>query len=207
MNAIDQFFASLTKVFVHQSREWAEIITRLETRNKYKVLDEDGASIGFIAEQRTELIGALIRMVMRSHRPMHIKVWNEQREELLDIKRPFHFFFSDMTIESQGKIIGHVYQRFAFIFRRYDLADKNGNVFSRIRAPFWRIWTFPVIDARGTERALISKKWGGVLKEIFTDEDKFLVEFKNLDNTQKAIVFASAITVDLDFFEENHSNR
>lgn len=206
-NVINMFFESLNKVYVHQSREWGEILTGFETRNKYKVLDEHGHSIGFIAEQRTGLFGTLIRFMLRSHRPMHIKIWNEQRKELLDINRPFYWFFSDMTIKSDHKVIGRVHQRFAFIFKRYDLEDISGNIFARVRAPFWRLWTFPIFDSRGIQAGVISKKWGGLMKEIFTDEDKFFIEFESFDPIQKAIVFATGISIDLDYFEENHSNR
>lgn len=207
MNVIDMFFASLDKVFVHQSKEWGEIITGFETRNKYKVLDEQGNSIGFIAEQRKGLWALLLRSMLRSHRPLTIKVWDKDRKELMEMNRPFYWFFSDLRVTSEHKTVGHIYRRFAFIFRRYDLADSSGNIFARIRAPFWRIWTFAIIDTHGREIAKISKKWGGVLREIFTDADKFLVELGNLTPSQKAVVFAAGISIDLDFFEENHKRR
>lgn len=207
MNVIDMFFASLNKVFVHQSKEWGEIITGFETRNKYKVLDEQGHSIGFIAEQRKGLWALLLRSMLRSHRPLTIKVLDENRKELMEMNRPFYWFFSDLEITSENKVVGHIYQRFAFIFRRYDLADARGNIFARVRAPFWRIWTFSILNANGNEIAKISKKWGGILREVFTDADKFLIEFEGLTSSQKAVVFAAGISIDLDFFEENHKRR
>ena len=125
----------------------------------------------------------------------------------MEMNRPFYWFFSDLQITSESKVVGHIYQRFAFIFRRYDLADARGNIFARIRAPFWRIWTFTILSANGNEIAKISKKWGGILREVFTDADKFLIEFEGLTSSQKAVVFAAGISIDLDFFEENHNRR
>lgn len=207
MDLLDQFFNNLSQAFVHQSREWGEIITGFETRNKYKVLDESGIEIGFVAEQRKGLLGTLLRFMLRSHRPMHIKVWDKNRAELLDIERPFHWFFSDMTVSSNNRSIGHIRQRFGIIYKKYDVADVNGKIFARVRAPFWRLWTFPIYDLRDKEVGVITKKWGGFLREIFTDEDKFRVDFAKFTALERAVIFATAITIDLDYFEENHSNR
>ena len=207
MDLIDQFFNNLSQVFVHQSREWGEIITGFETRNKYKVLDSSGSQIGFIAEQRNGVWAFILRSMLRSHRPMHIKVWNESRTEILDIQRPFHFFFSDMTVHSEGKLIGHIKQRFGIIYKKYDITDEHDRVFARIRSPLWRLWTFKIFDSRDDEKGIITKKWGGFLREIFTDEDKFMVEFQKFSAQEKALIFSTAITIDLDYFEENHSNR
>lgn len=207
MDLLDQFFNNLSQVFVHQSREWGEIVTGFETRNKYKVLDERSHEIGFIAEQRKGILGTLLRFMLRSHRPMHVKVWNKNREELLDIERPFHWFFSDMTISSNGRVIGHIYQRFGIIFKKYDIVNSSNTVFAKVRAPFWRLWTFPIFDSRGNEKGVITKKWGGFMREIFTDEDKFKIEFSSFSAYEKALLFATAISIDLDYFEENHGNQ
>lgn len=206
MEAGIRFFDGLTQAYVHQMREWTEIITGFETRNKYKILDEKGTELGFIAEQRQGLLNTLFRFMLRSHRPMHIKVWNHLRSEVLDIERPFYWLFSDMQIESEKQVIGHVRQRFSFIYKKYDLIDRSGKPFAFVRAPFWRLWTFPILDFHNQEKGVITKKWGGFMREVFTDEDKFKVEFKSFNSEQKAIIFAAAISIDLDYFEENHSN-
>src|SRR5690606_15330785 len=140
-------------------------------------------------------------------RPMHIKVWNQARTEILDIERPFHFFFSDMTVKSEGRLIGHIKQRFGIINKKYDITDEHDRVFARIRSPLWRLWTFKIFDSRDNEKGIITKKWSGFLREIFTDEDKFMVEFQKFSAKEKALIFSTAITIDLDYFEENHSNR
>ena len=46
-----------------------------------------------------------------------------------------------------------------------------------MKAPRWRIWTFPIRDLEGNVMGEISKKWSGFLSEAFTDADTFLVDF------------------------------
>ena len=63
-------------------------------------------------------------------------------------------------------------------------------------------------DGQGNEVARISKKWSGLLKEYFTDTDNFMVEFgtKAWSAAQRAVIVATAISIDFDFFENNNRN-
>jgi hypothetical protein len=78
-----------------------------------------------------------------------------------------------------------------------------------IRGAIWRIWTFPVMDSRGVGEALISKKWGGGMREIFTDADTFMIDFGSghWSESQRRVIFAAAISIDFDFFENNQGNQ
>ena len=53
--------------------------------------------------------------------------------------------------------------------------------------------------------AAVSKRWGGVLREAFTDADTFRVDFgsNGFSAQQRAVIFAAAISIDFDFFEKN----
>lgn len=49
----------------------------------------------------------------------------------------------------------------------------------------------------------ISKKWGGVYREGFTDSDKFGVSFPiDLDVKIKAVLLGASLLIDLMYFEE-----
>lgn len=61
----------------------------------------------------------------------------------------------------------------------------------------------------GVSKAQISKKWGGALREIFTDADTYRVSFENgnWSRFQRRVIFAAAISIDFDFFENNQGSR
>jgi uncharacterized protein YxjI len=194
--------------FIQQVKEWAEILVGFETANKYEVSNKNGNSIGGIFEKGTGFIKMLSRMFLRTHRPMDIGVVNKEGKEVLNLQRPFFFFFSDLIItDNQGKLIGYAKRKFGFIlFKKYDLLDKNGKIFGKISSPIYKIWTFDVTNIlTNTKFATISKKWGGILKEAFSDADRFGVDLsdQSLKTEQKLIIFATAITIDFDFFEDN----
>jgi uncharacterized protein YxjI len=200
------FIASSSKLFVQQRKEWAEILIDWETANKYAVLDEQKRQIGYIAERSDGFWTHVKRWFLRSHRGFRIEVLGPAGERVLTLTRAFFWFFSDLLVLGpEGARHGEVRRRFGILRRKYDLVDETGRTFARIASPIWRIWTFAVRDESGTERAVISKKWGGALTEIFTDADTYMVDFGDhpWSEGQRAVIFAAAISVDFDFFENN----
>ena len=61
---------------------------------------------------------------------------------------------------------------------------------------------FPFM-AGGRQRAKVAKRWSGGFSEVLTDRDDFLVEFTDptLTNSERLLVLAAAIHIDLTWFE------
>lgn len=197
-----QLLTSSSQLFVRQKKELVEIIVDWETSNKYAILDPSQNQVGFVAERGGGLGKALARMIFRSHRGFDIDVLGRAGELLLHLSREFFFFFSDLEVRSpEGERYGSVHRRFGILHKIYDLKDESGRVFARVESPIWRLWTFPLVGTR----SVITKKWGGVLTEAFTDADTYLVDFAsdNWTEAQRAVILATAISIDFDFFENN----
>lgn len=197
-----------SQIVIKQKRELAEVFLGFETRNQYLIFDQSGAPCGTVVEQGTGLLAILKRWFLKSHRPFLINVSDATGKVLLMFSRPFFFFFSDIEVRvPNGPLLGTAHRRFGIITKIYDLKDANGQNFAQIRSSIFKIWTFSVRDGLGNEVARISKKWSGALKEYFTDADNFMIEFgsKQWTAAQRAVIFATAISVDFDFFENNNS--
>lgn len=202
----DPFETSHDQLFVRQRKEWTEILVDWETRNHYTVMDAHQNEIGSVAEKSDGVSGFLKRGFLRSHRPFEIGIFDRTGNLLCTLARSFFFFFSDLSVcDPHGRTVGRVQRRFGLIHRKYDLYDDASLLFARIEAPFWRIWTFPVADTRGTGHAKITKRWGGGLREIFSDADTFMIDFMQGSWTpgERRVLFAAAISIDFDFFENN----
>lgn len=62
---------------------------------------------------------------------------------------------------------------------------------------------FQVRSMNGVTIGRITKEWGGLVKEYFTDADTFNVAFPlDLDVRMKAALVASAMLIDYMFFED-----
>jgi len=199
-----------SRCYIRQLKEWGEILLGYEGSNKYELLNERGEKIGYIAEQGSGLFRLIFRSIFRSHRPLDIRIFDKQGVEAIVMKRPFYFFFSTMNVlDRKGNELGQIDQKFAIFRKRYELSDSRGKPFAKIDSGFFSFFTFD-IESLTTGRSLghIRKKWGNLLKEIFTDSDTFGVDLSHeLSNEQKAIVLATAISVDFDYFEDNSPKR
>jgi len=197
-----------SQLVVKQIRELTEIFLGLETRNKYAIFDETGAPCGTVVERGSGVAHFLRRIFFRSHRPFDIDIFGSAGQPVLALSRPFFFFFSDIGVtRSTGEFLGSAHRRFGIINKRYDLRDAQGNTFATVRSSLFKIWTFAIRDMQDQEVSRISKKWTGVLKEVFTDADNFLVEFGTApwSPAQRAVILATSISVDFDFFENNNN--
>ncbi len=200
------FLRGRQELFVRQRREWVEIVVDWETKNQYAVLDPESREIGLIVEKAGGFWDALRRGFFRSHRALEAHVLDAAANAVLTLSRPFFFLFSDLAVSAaDGLLLGRVRRRFGLLYKRYDLVDAQGVRFGRIASPLWRLWTFPVVGEGGRSEATISKRWGGALREVFSDADTFRIEFGRGEwsDEQRAVIFAAAISIDFDFFENN----
>jgi uncharacterized protein YxjI len=188
-------------------RHWWEILFNFEQRNSYAIADAVRQR-GDVEEQGGTFGHALRRIFLGSHRPFTLHVTDNAGVLLMRLRRPFYWILSDMSVEdANGRAIGRVVKRWSFFRKTYDLFEGD-RAFGQINSGFFRVWTFPVLDPMTRQPiATIAKKWAGGLRELVTDADKFRIEFNSpvLTTQQRAIIFAAALSIDFDYFENNQS--
>lgn len=193
---------------IKQLKEFVELLG-FETRNKYSIETEDGQSIGFAAEQGKGLLGILFRNVLGHWRTFEVHFFNSQRQLEFIASHPFRWIFHRIDVStSQNILIGSLQQRFGILTKKFDILDAQGNVIAEMRSGFLRLWTFP-IKRNGNDYAFITKKWGGLLKEMFLDADTFVLDYQDpsMPESTKKILLAAAIFVDLEYFEDKAGSR
>lgn len=196
--------------FVRQKKEWTEILVDFETRNQYEVVDTEGQAVGTVSEVSSGVGGFLKRNFFGSHRALDVRVHDASGTPVLRLSRRFFFIFSSLEVALEGgEPIGRVERRFGILYKRYDLVDREGRVFARVKSPLWRLWTFPARHVNGVSLARIEKKWGGALREVFADADTFrvAVEAGPWSAAERRVLFATALSIDFDFFENNQGSK
>lgn len=124
---LQDLLGSASEVFVHQRKEWVEIIVDWETKNQYAILDSEGNELGSIVEKAGGFMDTLRRGFLRSHRALEIGVFDRTRARVLSLTRPFFFLFSSLSVLGpQGEPVGCVERRFGLLFKQYDLLDSLG---------------------------------------------------------------------------------
>ena len=79
---------SVDGLVVSQQKEWAEILTGFEARNRYTVMDTFGTTLYLAAEWEGSF---LTRVMLRSLRPFTIYVIDPDGSRVLILRRPFKF--------------------------------------------------------------------------------------------------------------------
>ena len=82
--------ASSSGLVVSQQKEWGEILTGFETKNKYAIADTSGTRMYLAAEEDGSM---LLRWFLKALRPFTIAVLKEDGQVLLKVTRPFRFYF------------------------------------------------------------------------------------------------------------------
>lgn len=194
---------SVSSLMVAQCKEWGEILTDFETKNKYVVRNESGVEVYWAAEEGGSI---LLRWFLKALRPFTMVVLNADKNVLIRVKRPFRFYFHEATVvDASGESIGRLSKRFSIIRKKYSVFDSADNEVYQLFGPLLRPWTF-IIKRDGEEFGKITKKWSGLLKESFTDADNFGVEFPSTwDVKLKALFLGAVFLLDFVHFEDKNN--
>lgn len=189
---------------VHQIKEWGEILTDWETRNRYEIVDPQGGRL--IAGELSGGFGGFVaRSVLKNKRPFTIEVRDAQGVLLMTLRRPWRWFFSRLEVlDAHGRPLGAVQQRFAVLRKRYDLEGPRGEVFGQLQGPLLKPWTFNILHGEQPVGA-IRKQWSGLMKEAFSDADTFGIELGDgLDANQRAVCVGATFLIDFMYFEDSN---
>jgi len=204
-DAVSQALAATEQLTVHQAKEWGEILTGFETKNRYVIRDAAGNDALLAAEQSSGLMATLLRVWLKAMRPFTMAIMTPAGQTVMMLKRPFRFIFHRLEITGPGgEPIGAVQKRWSWIRRIYDVQDAQGQVLFRLFGPMLKPWTFDVQKGDQTVGA-IRKKWSGMLKEAFTDADNFGVELgPSLASNERTLLLGAVFLIDFVHFENRN---
>ncbi len=191
--------SSISALMIGQQKEWGEILTGFETKNRYAISDASGNRLYLAAEEAGSL---LLRWFLKAQRPFTIVVLSLEGQVLLRVVRPFRFYFHRAeVIDAHGQSLGVIERRFSVLRRIYAVLDGSGQEIFQLFGPLLHPWTFQ-IKRDGVEQGKITKKWSGLFKESFTDADTFGLVFPaEWDVKLKALFLGGLFLIDYVHFE------
>jgi len=200
--------AGADALMVRQKKEWGEILTGFETKNRYEVLDQRSRPLLEVLEEGGSFLTAITRVFLKALRPFTMHLFSPQGAGLFKLTRPFRFYFHELEVcRSNGDSVGKIRRRLALLRRIYSVIDRNGNEIFRLFGPILHPWTFQ-IQKGGQELGRITKKWSGLAKEAFTDADNFGITFpQGIDLSQKAVLLGAVFLIDFVHFENSGDSR
>ncbi|MCU1640505.1 MAG: Activating signal cointegrator 1 complex subunit 2 like protein [Nocardia sp.] len=171
----------------------------IEMANEYSVFDQNGRQIGAVVEVGQSALKKAVRFMSSYDQFMthKLEIRDGHGQTMLRVTRPAKILKSRFLIEhGNGAPIGEIVQEnmigkinFSFVV--------NGQQIGGIRAENWRAWNFAIHDHTGEEVARITKTWEGLLKNMFTTADNYVVQIhRQLPQPLLSMVVASGLAID-----------
>ncbi|PAA87490.1 hypothetical protein BOX15_Mlig008661g1 [Macrostomum lignano] len=220
-----EYLTQLDQVLVKQKKEFFEMVTGWETKNKYVVRNSMGQQIYYAKEHSDNCQ----RQCCGNQRAFEMTVEDNTGQEVIHISRPYKCMcygqcfscskccFDTVTVEAPpGRVAGKVKQIYGCCEAKYKIEDKDGDTVLYIDGPSYCKCYCPgddipfklVTKDREHEIGRVSKQWSNLLQEYFTDADNFGITFpKDLHLDAKATIIGACFLIDFMFFERSGNNR
>lgn len=186
-----------------------EQVKFLSSTQTYAILDgESGEQVG-TAQEAIGLPIKLLRWVMSKHLlPTRVEVREKPDDSLVfTIRRGLYLFRSRVEVlDAQGALIGYFKSKFFTISGGFRVYDKDDAHFAEVKGKMFGFdYRFLTPDGK-LELGRVSKKWGGMVKELFTSADTYGVEI-NPDLADqpmaKMLILAAVLAIDLIYKSES----
>ncbi len=183
-----------------------EHVAFLKTVDSYDIFDPDTqAKVGTARELVSGWIQFLRFLVHKSLMPTRIEVREIDENSLVfTIRRPVRIFRSRVNVfDADDELVGYFESKVLSWTAGFWVYDKNGNRFAEVKGD-WKAWNFRFLTPDGGELGIVTKKWAGLGKELFTTADNYLVSITDdlsANPIAKMLLLAAALAADIVFKE------
>lgn len=217
-----EYLTQIDQILVNQQIELLELVTNFETENTYRIRNTLGQQVYFAKEEST----VFQRQCCGPGRAFSMSITDNSQREVIHLERPQRVYWNcsglvcycccscclPHRIEVQsppGTVVGYVKQDpLGILHPWFYIQNAEEETVLRMKGPAlgcscYSDANFFVLSADGTQEVgKISKQWGGLAKEYFTDADNFGIQFPmDLDVKMKAVMVGACFLIDFMFFE------
>ena len=208
-----EHLVSLDQLFIKQKVELLEAFVGFETNNKYTIKNTSGQKCFYAVED----VDCCTRNCCGPSRPFEMKIFDTNQRQVAQFSRPFRCsnFWCPCFLQRlevccpPGNVVGYVEQDWSIFAPKFRITNATGDTILKIEGPFCTTQLcgaveFKVLSRDGAvEVGRISKEWGGLVREMFTDADKFDISFPmDLDVKMKMVMMGACFLIDFMFFEK-----
>ena len=185
-----------------------EQVKFLKNHKTYDIFDpESKVQIGTAEEAISGLVKMLRWVIDAKFMGTTVEVREHPEKALVfSIRRGPYFFRSRVEVrDSNGELIGYFKSKFFTLSGGFHVYDKDDKHFAEVKGNFTG-FKYRVLTPDGkVELGKVSKEWGGLVKELFTSADSYMVDIADDLREQpiaKMLVLASCLAVDMIFKSE-----
>jgi uncharacterized protein YxjI len=184
-----------------------ERVAVLKLVDTYDIFDpHTGMQIGIAREEPPMWAKYLRLAVKKGALPTTVRVYEkEEMPALLSLRKKFTLIRSEVVLtDATGRTLGTFKSKFFSLGGGFFVLDAQGNRFAEVKGD-WKGWNFRFLDSSGRELGLVTKKWGGIGKELLTSADNYVISLNEsaaTDRESTALLLAAGLAIDVVFKEQ-----
>lgn len=180
----------------------------LKLTDVYDILDpETKAKIGEAREEVSRTVKLLRLLIDKKLMPTRVAVYEgadeTSRKLLFSIRRGAALFRSKVEItDASGAKLGYFQSKVFSIGGAFRVFSPDGTEIALVKGD-WKGWNFRFLSGE-TELGVVTKKWAGLGKELFTSADNYMISIHGKPSeTLSTLLIAAGLAVDTVYKEKS----
>jgi hypothetical protein len=164
-----------------------------------------GAQIG-IAREKTSIPLKLLRLLINK-RLLPTRVEVRERDDtpvLMTLRRGASLLAARVRVlDAMGAEIGLFKSKLFSLGGGFDVLDAQQQPIAEVKGD-WKGWNFRFLSPDGGELGRVTKKWGGLGKELLTSADNYIIalaEDRQLPRNTAMLLLAAGLAIDIVYKE------
>ncbi len=178
-----------------------EKVGMFKAANSYDILDPETSQILMTSTEPN--LGFFTKMFRftkyKSMTAFNVVVATTGNQNVLNLKRGVTIFRSEVQVfDDKDKQIGTFKQKLWSMGGKFEVYDMQQKQVCLVEGK-WTGWDFK-FTRNNQEIAIVTKKWAGLGKELFTTADNYILEIKEnvaQDDTVRQFILAAVLCIDM----------
>jgi uncharacterized protein YxjI len=184
-----------------------ERVTFFKSHHTSDVYDFDTEEhVGTAEENIGGLVKALRWVVSKRLMPTTVDVRDHDGALVFQVRRGGFLFRARVEVlNANDELVGYFKSKVITVGGGFWVYDKAAQPFAEVKGNFIG-FDYRILTPGGAELGRVTKKWGGVAKELFTSADSYMVDVADDLTDQpvaKMLVLAAALAIDVIFKADN----
>ncbi|NJN64165.1 MAG: oxidoreductase [Acidobacteria bacterium] len=183
-----------------------EHVGLLKFSQRFDILDAaTGNPVGF-AQEDVPLMRRVLRLILNKKLlPTTIEIRESERHPvLISLRRKASLFRAHVSVHDEsGRQIGKFRSKLLSLGGGFHVLDTLDQPVAEIKGD-WKGWNFTFLSRDGAELGRVTRKWGGVGRELFTTAHTYAIalnENRAASRETTALLLAAGIAIDMVFKE------